>query len=67
MELDASETRADTPYGQSAHTTDTDAPARLSLMAAAATSSPAMDCGTPSLLPSAESPLPLTLGLHGFS
>ena len=61
MELDASETRADTPYGPSANTTDMDAPARNSLLVIAATSSFAMDCGTPSLLPSADSPPPLSL------
>ena len=64
MELDARETRADTPYGPAALTTDMAAPTRLSLMATASTGSP---CGTPSFLPSADSPPPLTSGLHGFS
>jgi hypothetical protein len=54
MELDARETRADIPYGPAAHTTDMAAPTRLSLLATAATGSLAMDCGTPSLLPSAD-------------
>jgi len=52
MELDARETSADTPYGPAAHTTEMAAPIRLSLLATAATGSPATYCGTPSLLPS---------------
>jgi len=67
MELDARETRTDSPYGPAAHTTDMAAPTRLSLLATAATGSPAMGCGTPSLLPSADSPPPLPSGRHGFS
>jgi len=67
MELGARETRTDTPYGPAAHTTDMAAPTRLSLLATAATVSPAMSCGTPRLLPSADSPPPLLDGLHGFS
>ena len=67
MDFDARETRADTPYGPATHTMDMAAPTRLSLLATAATGSPAMDCGTPSLLPSVDSPPSLPSELHGFS